>query len=74
MAEPLKELDRRLASITEQIEPCHLERGRQGITALVDSFVGQQLSGHVTGAIRSRLYSLLRDGDIDPAQLTATSE
>jgi 3-methyladenine DNA glycosylase/8-oxoguanine DNA glycosylase len=67
LVEPLKELDRRLASIIERIGPCHLERGCQGITALVDSIVGQQLSGHAAGAIRSRLYSLLRDGDIDPA-------
>lgn len=72
--EHLKRRDRKLASLIERIGPCRFERGRPGMTALVNSVVGQQLSSHAAGAIRARLYSLLGDGDIDPKRLAAVSE
>ncbi len=72
--EALKRRDRKLADVIERVGPCHFERGRPGMTALVNSVVGQQLSNRAAGAIRARLYSLLGDGDISPKRLAATSE
>ncbi len=72
--EGLKKRDRRLSRLIERVGPCHLERGRQGMTTLVNSIVGQQLSNRAAGAIRARMYSLLGDGDIDPKRLAAVSE
>ncbi len=72
--EDLKKRDRQLSRLIERVGPCHLERGRQGITTLVNSIVGQQLSNHAAGAIRARMYALLGDGDIDPKRLIAVGE
>lgn len=72
--EGLKRRDRTLAGLIERVGPCLLERGRPGITALVNSVVGQQLSNRAAGAIRTRLYALLGDGEIDPQRLAAVSE
>jgi len=72
--EYLRRRDRTLADLIEQIGPCRLERGRQGMTALVNSIIGQQLSNRAARAIRARVYSLLGDGEIDPKQLAAVSE
>lgn len=70
----LKKRDRSLARLIDQVGPCTLECGKGGITDLVNSVVGQQLSGRAATAIRGRLYALLGEGKIDPAQLAATSE
>ncbi len=72
--EGLKRRDRTLAGLIERVGPCLLERSRPGITALVNSVVGQQLSNRAAGAIRTRLYALLGDGEIDPQRLAAASE
>jgi 3-methyladenine DNA glycosylase/8-oxoguanine DNA glycosylase len=51
----LKKRDNQLATIIDQVGPCRLQRGEQGLSSLVYSIIGQQLSGHAARAIRSRL-------------------
>jgi len=70
----LSKHDSRLAAVIEQVGPCHLERGVQGLTALVYTVIGQQLSGSSARAIRSRLDSLFGNDGISPERLAGTSE
>ena len=66
--------DPKLAEVIEQIGPCRLERRTQGLTALVYSVIGQQLSNSSAKAIRSRFDILFENGGIDPQRLAGTSE
>jgi len=70
----LRDCDSRLAIVIDQIGPCHLERGVQGLTALVYSIVGQQLSKYSAQAIRSRLDALFGNDGIEPEQLARISD
>jgi len=70
----LKKGDSRLAEIIDQIGPCHLERRTQGLTAVVYSVIGQQLSNSSARAIRSRFNILFENDGIDPQGLAGTSE
>ncbi len=70
----LKERDTQLAKIIDQIGPCRLERRVQGLTALVYSVIGQQLSNNSARAIRSRFDLLFENDGIDPQRLAGTSE
>ncbi len=66
--------DPRLAAVIDRVGPCLLERRAQGITALVYSVAGQQLSGRSARAIRSRLDVLFGNNGISPEQLASTGE
>ena len=66
--------DPRLAEVIDQIGPCRLKRGAQGLAALVYSVIGQQLSNSSARAIRSRFDVLFEDDGIDPQRLAGTSE
>ena len=66
--------DPRLAEIINQIGPCHIEPRAQGLTAVVYSVIGQQLSSSSARAIRSRFDSLFENDGIDPQRLAGTSE
>ena len=70
----LKKRDPRLAEVIEQIGPCRLEQGAQGLTALAYSVIGQQLSNSSARAIRSRFDILFENDGIDPQRLAGTSE
>ncbi len=70
----LKKRDPRLAEVIDQIGPCRLERRAQGLTALVHSVIGQQLSNSSARAIRSRIDILFENDGIDPQRLAGTSE
>ena len=70
----LKGRDSQLAAIIDQIGPCHLQPGAQGLSPLVYSIIGQQLSGHAARAIRSRLQALFGNDGIKPEQLAKTSD
>jgi DNA-3-methyladenine glycosylase II len=70
----LKKRDSVLAAIIEQVGPCRLKRGEQGLAALAFSIAGQQLSGYAARAIRSRLQALFGNDGIEPEQLAKTSE
>ena len=70
----LKKSDSRLAEVIDQIGPCRLERHAQGLTALVYSVIGQQLSNSSARAIRTRFDILFEHDGIDPQRLAATSE
>ena len=70
----LKKRDPRLAEIIDQIGPCRLERRTQGLTAMVYSVIGQQLSNSSARAIRSRFDILFENDSIDPQGLAETSE
>ena len=64
-----------LAAIIDQVGPCRLALlGEQGMTPLVYSIVGQQLSDHAARAIRTRLQALLGSDKLEPEQLAMTSE
>ncbi len=65
----LKKQDSLLTTVIDQIGPCHLKRGTQGLTALVHSIVGQQLSKSSAQAIRLRLDTLVGNDGIDPELL-----
>ncbi len=66
--------DPRLAEVIDQIGPCRFERRAQGLTTLVYSVIGQQLSNSSARAIRSRFDSLFENDGIDPQRLVGTSE
>jgi len=70
----LKKRDPKLAEVIEQIGPCRLERHTQGLTTLVYSVIGQQLSNSSARAIRSRFDILFENDGIDPQRLAETSE
>ncbi|MFC1981624.1 DNA-3-methyladenine glycosylase family protein [Chloroflexota bacterium] len=70
----LNKRDPRLAEVIEQIGHCRLERRVQGLTALVYSVIGQQLSNSSAKAIRSRFDILFENDGIDPQRLVGTSE
>ena len=70
----LKKRDPKLAELIDQIGSCRLERGAQGLTALIDSVIEQQLSGSSATAIRSRFDSLFGNDGIDPQRLAGTGE
>jgi len=70
----LKERDTQLAKIIDQIGPYRLERRSQGLTALIYSVIGQQLSNNSARAIRSRFDLLFENDRIDPQRLAGTSE
>ncbi len=70
----LKKRDSRLAEIIDQIGPCHLEHRTQGLTAIVYSVIGQQLSNSSARAIRSRFDILFENDGIDAQGLAGTSE
>ena len=70
----LKKRDPRLAEVIDQIGPCRLERHAQGLTALVYSVIGQQLSNSSARAIRSRFDILFEHDGIDPQRLAGTNE
>ncbi len=70
----LGKCDPRLAEVIDQIGPCRFERRAQGLTALIYSVIGQQLSKSSAGAIRSRFDSLFENDGIDPQRLAGTSE
>ncbi len=70
----LEKRDSRLAEVIDQIGPCLLERRTQGLTALVDSVIGQQLSNSSARAIRSRFDLLFENDGIDPRCLVGISE
>ncbi len=70
----LKKRDPVLAEVIEQIGPCRLERHTQGLTTLVYSVIGQQLSNSSARAIRSRFDILFENDGINPQSLTGTSE
>lgn len=64
-----------LAAIMNQVGPCRLALlGEQGMTPLVYSIIGQQLSDHAARAIRTRLQALLGSDKLEPEQLATTSE
>ena len=64
----LKERDTKLAMIIGAVGPCRLERGAQGLIALVYSIIGQQLSNRSAKAIRSR-FDALFDDNVNPQLL-----
>ncbi|MFC1899830.1 DNA-3-methyladenine glycosylase family protein [Chloroflexota bacterium] len=70
----LKKQDSLLAIVIDQIGPCPLKRGTQGLTALVHTIVGQQLSRSSAQAIRLRLDALLGNNGIDPKLLAETCD
>ena len=70
----LKKRDNQLATIIEQVGPCRLKRGEQGLSPLVYSIIGQQLSDYAAQAIRSRFQGLIGSNVIKPEQLAETSE
>ncbi len=70
----LEKRDLRLAKVIDQIGPCRLEHRAQGLTALIYSVIGQQLSNSSARAIRSRFDILFVNGGIDPQRLAETSE
>ena len=70
----LKKRDPRLAEVIDQIGPCRLERRTQGLTALIYSVIGQQLSNSSARAIRSRFDILFENDGIDSQRLAGTSE
>ncbi len=70
----LKGRDNQLATIIEQIGPCRLERGEQGLSPLVYSIIGQQLSGYAARAIRSRFQGFFGNDGIEPERLARTSD
>ena len=70
----LKKRDPRLAEVIDQIGPCRLERGAQGLAALAHTVIGQQLSNSSARAIRSRFNILFGNDGIDPQRLAETSE
>jgi DNA-3-methyladenine glycosylase II len=70
----LKKRDPRLAEVIDQIGPCRFESRAQGLTALVYSVIGQQLSNSSARAIRSRFDILFENDGIDPQRLARTSE
>ena len=70
----LEKRDPRLAEVIDQIGPCLLERRTQGLTAVVYSVIGQQLSSSSARAIRSRFDLLFENDGIDPQRLAGTSE
>ena len=70
----LKKSDPRLAEVIDQIGLCRLERRTQGLTALVHSVIGQQLSNSSARAIRSRFDILFENDGIDSQRLAGTSE
>jgi len=70
----LKKRDNQLATIIEQVGPCRLKRGEQGLSPLVYSIIGQQLSGYAARAIRSRFQELFGNDGIKPEQLARTSD
>jgi len=70
----LKKRDPRLAEVIDQIGPCHFEHHAQGLAALVNSVIGQQLSNSSVRAIRARFDILFEHDGIDPQRLAGTSE
>ena len=70
----LKKRDPRLAEVIDRIGPCRLERRTQGLTALIYSVIGQQLSNSSARAIRSRFDILFENDGIDAQGLAGTSE
>jgi len=70
----LKKRDPRLADIIDQIGPCRLDHHAEGLTALIYSVIGQQLSNSSARAIRSRFDALFENDGIDPQRLAGTSE
>ena len=70
----LKKHDSRLVAVIDQVGPCRLERGVQGLTALIYTVIGQQLSNSSARAIRSRLDTLFGNDRIDPERLANTSD
>jgi len=70
----LKKRDPRLTEVIDQIGPCRLELHAQGLTALVYSVIGQQLSNSSVQAIQSRLDTLFGNDGINPQRLAGTSE
>ena len=70
----LKKRDSRLAEVIDQIGPCRLERGAQGLTALVSSVIEQQLSNNSAQAIQSRLDTLFDNDVITPERLARIGE
>ena len=74
VVEALKKSDDLLAAIIGEVGPCHLQRGEQGLSPLVYSIIGQQLSGHASRTIRSRLQVLFGSDGIDPHLLASATE
>jgi len=70
----LEKCDSKLAEIIDQIGPCHFERRAQGITSLIYSVIGQQLSNNSARAIRSRFDNLFENDGINPQHLAEISE
>jgi len=70
----LKNRDPKLAEVINQIGSCHFEYRAQGLTALVYSVIGQQLSNSSARAIRSRLDILFDNNGINPQRLAGTSK
>ena len=70
----LKKRDPRLAGVIDLVGHCRLERREQGLSALVYSVIGQQLSNSSARAIRSRFENLFENDGIDPQRLAETSE
>lgn len=70
----LTKRDSKLAVVIDQIGPCNLERGEQGLTALAYSIAGQQLSKNSAQAIRSKLDALFGNDGIEPEKLARIND
>jgi DNA-3-methyladenine glycosylase II len=70
----LKKADGRLCALIESLGPCEFSRTSEGLPALLDAIISQQLSGPAASVIRKRVYEVFGGGAVTPEVIAAVSD